>query len=402
MPKKVSANECVVSPDQVAPDAYEAARALTLRANTMSEGVNKCTGSGDNGLGGIYVKNIAENLKTMEGNMPSLRNCRGAFGEQDTVFLVGAGPSLEKNYLKLARVAHAFNASIVAVDLAAEWLATHGIIPDFVVTIESMKWEGYFTKTSKPLQKLCGDSALLTISGVEPDYLRDFPGRYRDAEGKTKRKAFFVHGDVHDDDPKADWYKRQNDLVPINMRMACGSNVASMALMMVYYMGARRVVFVGHDYGFYDPQKTHAGVCSPYRSTIIPWLFDKDGTEVFSFTGLLLPKYFTEVMVLNMAMGMPIGKVALDEGGAKVSGKAYSLLQHKFEFWNATEGGIFGLEETGKPLPWFKDKIITLDEATRRWAVPNWNRLPPEQVISGKPPVEMAPEEKQKVEALIR
>jgi hypothetical protein len=362
----VSANSLQVPLLQLDPETVRLAKSLTNTANSYASNVNKCTGMGESGIGGIYKKNIPMNLEIMGGRLRSMRAIRGTF-ENDTIYLVGAGPSLEKNYQFLSRVKHSGHGYIVAVDLAADFLCQNGVTPDFVVTLESMGWKDYFTKTT---EKLRGDDmVLLTISGVNPDYLKGFPCKQPDpVSGKEYPNAYFVHADVNDESG-TDWYQILNKMAPINCRMACGSNVSSMALMMAYYLGASRFVFVGHDYGFYDVKKTHCGICAPYRSQLIPWHFDRDGKEVFTYIQLMLPKMFTEVMVLNMMHGAAIGTDRSPDGTKKI------MSQRKCEFINATEGGIMGLEASGKELPWFK--FDTLDNVTRKYSVPMWDKNAP-------------------------
>ncbi|MBE9531581.1 MAG: motility associated factor glycosyltransferase family protein, partial [Proteobacteria bacterium] len=98
-----------------------------------------------------YIKNVPNFFK-----YPPIDALKEAF-KGLTVFLVGAGPSLEKNAEELKKVKG--KAVIIAAITAYRPLVSYGVVPDFVIGIEKVELSEYFTGTEvdRDIRLLVGD-----------------------------------------------------------------------------------------------------------------------------------------------------------------------------------------------------------------------------------------------------
>lgn len=147
--------------------------------------------------------------------------------------IVAAGPSLNQNIELLHEVKG--KAVIIAVGTAARPLQKHGIIPDFIVSIDPMSFNyDHFREYDSQ------DVALLTDIQSHPKILQTFQGPIFVATNQS-----FIHN----------WLE---GTVETKGDLETGGTAAHSAMTAAYKMGANPIVFIGQDLAFANDGRTHA------------------------------------------------------------------------------------------------------------------------------------------------
>lgn len=162
-------------------------------------------------------------------NMRYLPGCRngfdyiGKFPEDMPAIVVAAGPSLEKNVdlLKQAKG----KALIIVVDSAIKTVYSRGIVPDFVITIDSLKPTRLFE------QEGIGDAYLLADGGANTDVF----------DAIHPRNLIFYSSS------SPIWDRLFREEGTQIQEVYCGGSVAIDALTMAIIMGFKRVILIGQD-----------------------------------------------------------------------------------------------------------------------------------------------------------
>lgn len=149
------------------------------------------------------------------------------------VFIVAAGPSLEKNIedLKLAKG----KSIIISTDRAFDYLLNHNIEPDFVITLDPIKPLKYFTTRANikiPLMyRMEANNEIL-----------DF----------HKGRKFIYDADK--------FIKTLYDKLNRNLStLSTGGSVATAAFSVCLSLGFERIILVGQDLAYGENDLTHAG-----------------------------------------------------------------------------------------------------------------------------------------------
>lgn len=140
-------------------------------------------------------------------------------------FIVGAGPSLDKNIEELKRAKN--RGFIIACDTAVKPLLAHGIVPDLYVLVDGLK----------PLH-------LIQTEGTEDiPLLTSATAAYAYLNQNKSIKIFYNENDV-----------LINRLFVQNGKsfptMPCGGSVATSAFAFAYLIGIKNIVLVGQDLAF--------------------------------------------------------------------------------------------------------------------------------------------------------
>lgn len=140
-------------------------------------------------------------------------------------FVVGAGPSLDKNIDELKRAKG--KGFIIACDTAVKPLLAHGIVPDMYVLVDGLK----------PVH-------LIQTEGTEDiPLLTSATSAYSFLDQNKSIKIFYNENDV-----------LVNRLFIQNGKsfpsMPCGGSVATSAFAFAYLIGIKNIVFVGQDLAF--------------------------------------------------------------------------------------------------------------------------------------------------------
>lgn len=179
------------------------------------------------------MKNLQHLIKT-----PDLASLKNKFSGLP-IFVVAAGPSLDKNMHELKRVGS--SGIIVAVDTIAEKLVDNGIIPHFIASVERFNvWE-YFYRDKPAFYK---DSYLLAPLLVQPEVLALYGANAVLPMRQSTREY--------------DWLREMLEMgheYSIWMGGSCAHIAAGFAI----HLGGAPVVLVGQDLAYGDDiTKTHA------------------------------------------------------------------------------------------------------------------------------------------------
>ena len=140
-------------------------------------------------------------------------------------FIVGAGPSLDKNIDELKRAKG--RGFIIACDTAVKPLLAHGIVPDLYVLVDGLK----------PLHLIQTDGTenipLLTSATAAYSFL-------------DQNKAIKIFYNENDALINRLFYQNGKDFPT----MPCGGSVATSAFAFAYLIGMKNIVFVGQDLAF--------------------------------------------------------------------------------------------------------------------------------------------------------
>lgn len=174
---------------------------------------------------------IADNLHYIQQDKDV--GCLFKASDKRKFIVCGAGPTLESHFPWLADLANRQDFFLVAVDAAVAPLATIGVIPDLVVSIDPVA-----KKLFNQLQlKEYIDTALVYFPVLEHSFLASWCGQ---------RYIAYSTGDLYND---------INEKVPRG-RLYSGGSVIHPAIDLSVKMGAKAVFLLGCDFSFPEG-KTH-------------------------------------------------------------------------------------------------------------------------------------------------
>jgi len=214
--------------DTIFPQSYKKFL-LELKDNNIKALVNRNTLAL---FGQMSVVNMIHNLKFIKKSNVDL-DFFEEFSELEVpAIIVSAGPSLSKNieYLKNAKG----KAVIFVVDRALDYVLDHGIMPDFIVTLDSSKPIEFFSKYSDlKIPLLCTVDASIPVM-----------------EAHKGRKIFFaIKGYV-----SYIYYELQKKVSSLNS----GGCVATGAFSVCAGLGFKTIILMGQDLAFSKDHSTHA------------------------------------------------------------------------------------------------------------------------------------------------
>jgi hypothetical protein len=188
------------------------------------------------GRGRLFLANILTNFNNLRnGRSYLLRDLGERFADRPAI-LVSAGPSLDKNGGMLRDAKGKI--PIVAVDTALRILARHEVVPDLVVSIDSL---GISKKHFEGVENLA-DIPLVYDLEVAPEVLTNYPGP-RFLLGNTKPRFY-------------SWLEEA--IGPLE-GLTKSLTVAQAAFQILAHYGARPIILVGQDLSFErEGGKTHA------------------------------------------------------------------------------------------------------------------------------------------------
>ena len=254
------------------------------------------------------------NVSNYKVNSPRLKTARGiqeldAKYRRGTVFIVAAGPSLDKNIDELKRINGRW--PIFACDAVLPMLAAHGIEPDYAMLVDVKDTQARFFADIKPGTK----TKLLAVACAHRKALEAWPG-----------EVLFFNSQANRRDQRLQ-LKVGQDFGSIGV----GGNVSTALLCLVTnFCEATTVVFVGHDFSF-QPGKYYAknGLHDMAAAmSAKPW-WDINGETVY--TNFQLWAY------RNWTVDFADSLYALDE---KLEANGINPMGYRLI--NATEGGILG------------------------------------------------------------
>ncbi len=213
--------------------------------------------------------------------------------------IVAAGPSLNNN-IELLREAKG-RAVIIAVGTAARPLQKHGIIPDFIVSIDpiSFNYDHFKEYDSQEV-------ALITDIQSYPAILQTFQGPIFAATNQS-----FIHN----------WFE---GAVEYKGDLETGGTAAHSAMTAAYKMGADPIIFIGQDLAFANDGRTHASGTN----------YGEAGTNINTYSA---------------GDNVELFPVKANDGGQVWTNRTFSQFRLFIEKWintknnrvyiNATEGG---------------------------------------------------------------
>ncbi|HWR54965.1 MAG TPA: 6-hydroxymethylpterin diphosphokinase MptE-like protein [Negativicutes bacterium] len=262
-------------------------------------------------LGAEQIINALENLPEYI-EKPGFSSLYDRF-KNIPVIIVSAGPSLDKN-IHLLHEAKG-RAVIMAVGTAAKALRKHGVVPDFIITVDPLHWN-YELFRGLETEKYC--------------LIADIQAHRQIIE--HHRGQLFMSNCAS---PIVEWFA---DAMEDKGRTVTGGSVANDAMTAAYKMGANPIVLIGQDLSFSAEGRTHAS-----------------GTN-----------YEKRV---HIEQGERSFYVKANDGGQVLTDRVYYHFLRFFEDWfrlfpdrtyiNATEGGAY-IEGT---------QVMTLREVMDRYCL---------------------------------
>lgn len=272
------------------------------------------------------------------------------------VFLVGAGPSLEKNAELLKKVKG--RALIIAAITAYKPLVNFGVVPDFVIGIEKVDLAEYFTggESDKEIRLMVGD---ISHENMFTDH---------GPKGIFIVFSEFIGASVE-----------LNALCGNRFQPRSGGSVTTAALDIAVFLGCGPIVFVGQDHA-YGAHGSHVkgsvygeqtmdfsedgmvSVVGNYEGNDvnevfdhhIHWLNGVDGKKVMSrYDWICFHQWIVDYVKFLKEEGAGTLMINSTEGGAYIDGMEHIPLAETIEkYVEPLEGGIDTVE-----------KIISMAEA---------------------------------------
>lgn len=246
---------------------------------------------------------------------PSDRLCE-ALKQKRPAILVSTGPSLSKSIDWLRMLSKQHKVVIFAADSALRYLINRGIRPDFVVTIDPVKWPVHFSKEE---------------SHDIPVFLR-FDSNYKIIEQQTGDLIYFG-GTPY----PVDLFAALGVDVEKSFALDTGGSVATAAFTLCRMLGFEKIVLVGQDL-CYDGEYTHVGnvvsVDEKKQGFGKVWIPGNDQEKVLTRQDWLrYLKWFEKELRLNPQLEV----MNATSGGARIAGTRRMTLKKLYE---ELEGGI--------------------------------------------------------------
>jgi hypothetical protein len=235
--------------------------------------------------------NFRENIHHYDGLIDELKN---KFQEKD-LFIVAAGPSLDKNFLQLKNIDRK-KGIILATGTVVRKLLNAGIIPDYVIVTDAN-------------ERVYGQ-----IAGLENS---SFPLLYLSTANKSfaqnyKGKKFLI---LQHDYDKSEAFAKENN----TMLFQTGGSVSTTALDIGISFGCKRIIFLGLDLAYTD-NYVHASNTSQriLNSTEdLRQVVDINGKLIYTSKSLDIYRQWIENRIRNVKK---IEFVDATEGGARIAG----------------------------------------------------------------------------------
>ena len=314
-----------------------------------------------------YLKNVPNFFK-----FPPIDMLKDSF-KGVPVFLVGAGPSLEKNAHLLKKVKG--RALIIAAITAYKPLVKFGVVPDFVIGIEKVALPEYFSgvDANKEIRLLAGDishETMFTDYGPKGIFIvfSAFIGANKELN------AFFG-----------------NRFQPMS-----GGSVTTTALDIAVFLGCGPIVLIGQDHA-YGPEGSHVKGSVYGKQTMevgddgkvsllgnyegfeenetiihdIHWLDGIDGDKVMSrYDWVGFHQWIVDYVKMHKEDGGETLMINSTEGGAYIDGMEHIALAETIEkYVEPLEGGTDTVEKIisiaeKRPREWDTQGLIAEFEKT--------------------------------------
>ena len=255
--------------------------------------------------------NNMTNIKAISENV-DVAKLKGAFSGIPA-FVVAAGPSLDKNIAELKKVQG--KGLIIAVDTIAQKLIKHGIVPDFIASVErgAIVWEYFYKKNNYPKNMYLVSSLV-----VDPRIVKQFKNQAILPLRARVREYF--------------WLKEKLGLTDEHY-MTMGASCAHIAMGLALHVGASPIVMVGQDLAYGDKGTHASGTVYDGREESEE---DKDDSWIPGYYGgqVRTQKIWLEFKVIFETM---IKKhydkniINATEGGAKIEGARQETLADVIE-----------------------------------------------------------------------
>ncbi|WP_282167520.1 motility associated factor glycosyltransferase family protein [Shewanella japonica] len=260
----VKRTRITIAPDlELADDAHAAMRDVLVHENVLPF-INQQHG-----------KKHGENLQRFKDNASFIENIPDARllikeRKHEHIYVIGAGPTLEEHYDFLKNQSLMKDRPLlVAVDTAYMALASNGIIPDIVVSIDSLISMKYFP------DNVDEKTALVCFPTVTTNLLDNWPGPKYMAYSQLS-----LFDDLNEENKK--------------IRLFSSGSVIHPAVDLAVLLGAKELTLFGADFCFPD-NKTHAHWKEGALNTTVTsknphWVFNSRGEKVvtnLNFRGYL-------------------------------------------------------------------------------------------------------------------
>lgn len=176
----------------------------------------------------ILDNNFTENIKNFDANVDSLF----AKFKDKPLYLVSAGPSLDKNIHDLSKVKE--KGIILSVGRAVRPLVAAGITPDYIIITDPSDY-----LYDMQLKGLEIDVPIIVLSTCDSNVMRNYKG--------------FKYIALQNGYSPAEDYANLNN----NILVKTGGSVATTGLDVAIRMGCNPIIFVGQDLAYTD-EKSHA------------------------------------------------------------------------------------------------------------------------------------------------
>lgn len=238
----------------------------------------------------ILDNNFKYNIENFDSGVDTLFN---KFTNKP-LYLVAAGPSLDKNIHELAKVKD--KGIILSVGRAVRSLLATGIVPDYIIITDPSDY-----LYDMQLKGLDIDVPIIALSTCDKDVLLNYEG---------KRYIALQYGY-----PSAEKYAEDNNYSLVET----GGSVATTGLDVAIRMGCNPIIFVGQDLGFTD-KKTHSK--ETFSKNVIDSYSLRDVEDVYGNTIQTSKNLYIYLRWIQnrIAEEKDIEFIDATEGGARIKG----------------------------------------------------------------------------------
>ena len=261
----------------------------------------------------------------LENSLKNIRRCKKAFlcselkriiPPEIPVFIVSAGPSLEKNIGELKKIKG--HGLIFAVDTALKNLLKQGIIPDLTITIDAEKPVENFE------QEISKDIPCIFSCKSNPSILDNQNGELIFLDGQEG----YVDGLLERIGKKTIGY------------WGTGGSVATAAFAVAYMLKSNYIVLIGQDLA-YDGDVSHAGGIkerTEHKDSYVESIYGDQIRTRSDWVSYI--RWFEDAVKLVKEKNERIKVVDATEGGAKIHGTEIKTLKETIEEINELYGSI--------------------------------------------------------------
>jgi len=183
----------------------------------------------------IGIKHHIENLPAMITNYSYVKLVQKRHGLMDTAIVVATGPSLDKQLETLKKFAP--YVTVISLDASYHILAKHGIVPDYVTSIERVEATASFFE--KKYGKFDKDIYFIVASLTNKKTIKNILPR---------RLALTIRPQISEKAFKLDDFGY----------LGLGHSTANQAYQLAYALGHKNIVLIGQDLAFAPDGKSHA------------------------------------------------------------------------------------------------------------------------------------------------